>query len=168
VPEGLTVGDFRAVPEGLTVGDFRAALATTGTRLRYITASHAHWDHLDTNVLGELNKAFPGAEFLDPSFLSRHEDVMLDIGGEPVWLLKAPKHSGSDVVTVFRGVAMTGDIELGALESVTNEVPLRTRKRSMHYLASFPWRHGYHVHSIASAHLNDVRTNIHWPDLFRC
>ena len=27
-------------------------------------------------------------------------------------------------------------------------------------------RAGYHVHSIVSAHLNDVRTGVDWPKLF--
>jgi hypothetical protein len=61
---------------------------------------------------------------------------------------------------------MTGDIELGTLDSVTDEVPMRTRRRSMAWLRDFPMRQGYHVHSIISAHLNDVRTAVNWPDLF--
>jgi hypothetical protein len=70
------------------------------------------------------------------------------------------------VVTIFRGVAMTGDIELGTLESVTDEVPMRNRKQSMNRLREFPDRTGYHVHSIVSAHLDDVRVGVNWPDLF--
>ena len=61
---------------------------------------------------------------------------------------------------------MTGDIELGTLESVNDEVPMRTRKRSMNRLRDFQERTGYHVHSIVSAHLNDVRVSVRWPDLF--
>jgi len=62
---------------------------------------------------------------------------------------------------------MTGDIELGTLESVNDEVPAATRRRSMKRLREFQERTGYHVHSIVSAHLNDVRVSVWWPDLFR-
>lgn len=102
--------------------------------------------------------------FIHPA--SVRGDRRLLLGGEKVWLVAAPKHSLADVVTIFRGVAMTGDLELGTLDSVTNEVPKRIRKRSMRRLAVFCERTGYHVHSIVSAHLNDVRTSFHWPDLF--
>src|SRR5262249_21386941 len=105
------------------------------------------------------------AHFLHPSSVC--DDQLLRVGGEPVWLVKAPKHSSADVVTIFRGVAMTGDIELGMLASVNDEVPEATRRRSMQRLREFEDRTDYHVHSIVSAHLNDVRVSVKWPDLFR-
>jgi hypothetical protein len=61
---------------------------------------------------------------------------------------------------------MTGDIELGMLESVNDEVPARVKRASMRRLRDFCDRSGYRVHSIVSAHLNDVRRGVHWPDLF--
>jgi glyoxylase-like metal-dependent hydrolase (beta-lactamase superfamily II) len=152
------------VPEGLTVGNVWDALADTGTTLRYVTASHDHWDHLDRNVWGDLAGAFPKARFVHPA--SVRGDRQFQIGSEVVWLVAAPKHSLADIVTVFRGVAMTGDIELGMLASVTDEVPLATRRRSMRRLQGFEQRIGYHVHSVVSAHLNNVRLSVRWPDLF--
>jgi glyoxylase-like metal-dependent hydrolase (beta-lactamase superfamily II) len=152
------------VPEGLTVADVQQALADTGTTLRYVTASHAHWDHLDRNVWGELAGAFPKAKFVHPA--SVRGDRQFQIGNEVVWLVAAPKHSLADVVTIFRGMAMTGDIELGMLESVTQEVPQATRRRSMRRLREFPDRTGYHVHTVVSAHLNDVRVSVNWQELF--
>jgi hypothetical protein len=154
------------VPEGLTVEDVQQALVDTGTVLRYVTASHDHWDHLDRNVWGYLAGAFPRARFVHPA--SVRGDRRLQIGRETVWLVAAPKHSLADVVTMFRGVAMTGDIELETLESVSTEVPAWTRRKSMKRLGEFQDRTGYHVHSIVSAHLNDVRTAVNWPDLFAC
>jgi hypothetical protein len=53
------------------------------------------------------------------------------IGREVVWLVTAPKQSLADVVTVFRGVARTGDSELRMLESVTHEVPEHVRRTSL-------------------------------------
>ncbi len=135
-------------------------------RLRYATASHEHWDHLDTDVWSELAKAFPQTKFLHPSSL--RGERLLHLADEPLWLVKAPKHSPTDVVTVFRGVAMTGDIELGMLKSVNDEVPERVKKRSMKRLQGFCDRTSYRVHSFVSAHLNDLRQGIDWPALFAC
>jgi hydroxyacylglutathione hydrolase len=154
------------VPEGLTVDEVKSAVDRSGATLRWATASHEHWDHLDEDVWKALQEAFPKVRFLHPSKV--RGDRMLMLGGEPLWLIKAPKHSTCDVVAVFRGVAMTGDIETGTLDSVTEEVPLRTRKRSMQRLREFQERCGYHVHSTVSAHLNSVRTSVNWPELFEC
>jgi hydroxyacylglutathione hydrolase len=152
------------VPEGLAVQDVMDVLGRLGATLRYVTASHDHYDHLDPDVWDALAAAFPDAQFLHPSGV--RGDRLLRLGDEPVWLVKAPKHSLTDVVTIFRGVAMTGDIELGMLESVNDEVPSATRRRSMRRLCEFQDRTGYHVHSVVSAHLNDVRVAVRWPDLF--
>lgn len=152
------------IPEGLTVADVRAALDRLGVQLKYATASHDHWDHLDREVWGDLAAAFPKTKFIHPTAV--RGDRRLAIGKEDAWLVAAPKHSLCDVVTVFRGVAMTGDIELGTLASVNDEVPPRTKKKSMDWLRGFQDRYGYHVHSIVSAHLNDVREGICWEELF--
>lgn len=84
-----------------------------------------------------------------------------------MWLVRAAKHSADDVVTVFRGVAMTGDIELGMLASVNDEVQLPNKVRAMKWLRDFPLRTRYHIHSVVSAHLNDVRVSVRWEDLFQ-
>jgi hypothetical protein len=152
------------VPPGLTVRGVRSALRDTGASLRYAAVSHSHEDHLDPDAWDALRRAFPKAEFIHPSAVSG--DRLLDVGGEPLWLIRAAKHSADDAVTVFRGVAMTGDIELGMLASVNDEVPWPTKMRSMDRLRGFPERAGYHVHSVVSAHLNDVRVSVRWPDLF--
>jgi hypothetical protein len=152
------------VPPGVTPEIVSEALDELGATLRFVTASHEHDDHLDEDAWGALFSAFPGAKFIRPDNVKG--DRLIRLGGEPVWLVKAPKHSSTDVVTVFRGVAMTGDVELGMLESVNDEVPAATRRRSMRRLGEFQDRADYHVHSIVSAHLNDVRVAIHWPDLF--
>jgi hypothetical protein len=152
------------VPEGLTVRDVADALDRTGFSLRYVTASHDHYDHIDPEVWDALTKSFTKAKFIHP--LAVRGDRMLRIGGEPLWLVKGPKHSPCDVVTAFRGVAMTGDIELGTLDSVTDEVPAATRRRSMRRLRDFPTRTGYHVHTVVSAHLNDLRRGVDWDSLF--
>jgi len=181
------------IPPGLTVDVVKAGVETLGVGLRYVTASHLHEDHLDPSVWNALIDAFPDAEYMSPEELKG--DTSVKLGGEQLWLVKAPKHSPSDVVTIFRGVAMTGDIELGTVESVNDEVPAKTKRASMAYLRGFEQRRsfrlskrhfpeaphrrralpraplrrpapGYKVHTIVSAHLNDLRQNVNWELLF--
>jgi len=152
------------IPPGLTIDDVAAALALLGAGLRYVTASHLHEDHLDPQVWNDLTDAYPNAEFFPPEEFAG--DTRIDLGGESVWFIKAPKHSPSDTVTVFRGVAMTGDVELGTLNSVNREVSRKVKAASMEYLRGFEQRTGYRVHTIVSAHLNDFRQDVNWASLF--
>ena len=152
------------LPPGLTVEVVATGLASLGAALRYVTASHLHEDHLDPQVWNDLIDVCPDAEFFSPEEFEG--DTKIDLGGESVWFIKAPKHSPSDTVTIFRGVAMTGDIELGTLNSVNREVPRKIKAASMEYLRGFQDRTGYQVHTIISAHLNDFRQGVNWPLLF--
>ena len=154
------------VPPGLTVDDVAAGLDSIGAGLRYVTASHLHEDHLDADCWNQLQKAYKGTHFMHPTESKAGSDTLIYLGGEPIWLIKAPKHSPSDMVTVFRGVAMTGDIELGTLNSVNKEVSRATKAASMDYLRGSEDRTGYHVHTIISAHLNDFRQGVNWRSLF--
>jgi hypothetical protein len=154
------------IPPGLSVERVEAALEETDSVLKFVFASHDHWDHVDPDVWQALFDHFESATFIDPNGLANHSDWMLKLGTEPVWLIKAPKHSINDTVTVFRGVAMTGDIELQKLASGNTEVSLPRKRKSMAYLQGFPTRTGYRVHTAFSAHLNSLRRNVHWEDLF--
>lgn len=153
------------IPPGLTVEKVKCGLKNINSKLCYVIASHDHEDHFDSNVWNELQKEFPKSRFMYPRMLCKDKALLL--GGEPLWIIKAPKHSLTDVVIVFRGVAMTGDIELGQLESVNNEVYDSLKRKSMTHLRTFPNRTGYLVHTVLSAHLNDLRTSINWPELFQ-
>jgi hydroxyacylglutathione hydrolase len=150
------------VPEGLSLTDVRLALGDL--RLVLVTASHEHEDHLDVGVWEQLRTAYMRAWMLHPTDV--RSEVRLRVGGEPLWLVPAPKHSTSDVVAVFRGIAMTGDLELGTLDSVTDEVPIATRRSSFERLRGFEQRAGYRVHTVHSAHMDDLRTNIDWRSLW--
>jgi len=154
------------VPPGLTVDVVAAGLKSVGAGLRYVTASHLHEGHLDIDCWNKLEEAYVGTHFMRPTETKVGADILINLGGEPLWLIKAPKHSPSDTVTVFRGVAMTEDIELGTLDSVNEEVSRTTRAASMNYLRGFEERTGYHIHTIVSAHLNDFRQGVDWRSLF--
>lgn len=154
------------LPPGLTVKEIAAGLRTVGAGLRYVAASHLHEDHFDKRLWKELQEVYVGTHFIHPSDVNSHTEISVNIGGEPAWLIKAPKHSYEDIVTVFRGVAMTGDIELGTLDSVNDEVSSDVKAASMQFLQSFEERTGYYVHTIVSAHLNDFRQRVNWRELF--
>ncbi len=154
------------IPPGLTVAKVAAGLASVRAGLRYVTASHLHEDHFDPDVWQELRKAYVGTEFIRPTDAEAGSETLIKLGGEPVWLIKAPKHSPSDMVIAFRGVAMMGDIELGTLDSVNREVPREVKAASMEHLRGFQDRTGYRVHTMVSAHLNDFRQGVNWPQLF--
>lgn len=153
------------IPEGLKQGHVRSAIKRLDVHLCAATSSHNHEDHMDCAVWANLAYLFPHARRIRPG--SFGNELRLTLGGEPLYLISAPKHSRNDTVAVFRGVAMTGDIELNTLDSVNSEVSRLRREMSMEWLRTFEERNNYRVHSIVSAHLNDVRTNINFSDLFK-
>lgn len=83
------------VPEGLAVPDVTEALFRRGLTLRYVAASHDHYDHLDPEVWDALAAAFPEAKMLHPRTV--RGDALLHVGGEPLWLpscLPATRRTG--------------------------------------------------------------------------
>ena len=153
------------IPPHLSRNDVSQGLDSTHCKLRFVTPSHLHEDHFNEYAWNALKSTWPKATFIRPKS-GVMEDRLFDLGGEPLWLVKAPKHSPSDTVTIFRGVAMTGDIELGTLDSVNREVSRKVKAASMEYLRGFEERTGYRVHTIVSAHLNDFRQGVNWASLF--
>lgn len=160
------------LPEGLTVGEVRRGLRELGDPvLKYVTASHEHPDHLDPKLWQRLRGTPPfvdDAEFIRPRSLELWTDRLLDLGGEPLYLVRGPKHSKHDLVAVFRGCAMSGDVELGQLESVNDEVMESFRAESMDWYRGFQSRHDYRVHTVFSAHLDSLYTDADWERLFTC
>jgi glyoxylase-like metal-dependent hydrolase (beta-lactamase superfamily II) len=151
-------------PDAQLIEDAAAVVASLGARVRFIFVSHDHEDHFNSEVLRQLRKhpVFTSAKWLPPA-TNAPDATCLDLSGEPLWRIPAPKHSRTDRVTVFRGFAMTGDIELGTLDSVDREVPLKVKRKSLALLASFEREHRYQITGLISAHLNDFRQNINWP-----
>ncbi len=150
-------------PDEHLIDDAAKAVTTLGVVVKYIFVSHDHEDHLDPRLLTKMRShpPFQNAVWIAPK--PRHIGItQFDLAGEPLWLVHAPKHSLTDTVTIFRGVAMTGDIELGTLRSVNREVGKKVKEKSLAFLAAFESNHDYHIHTIISAHLNDMRQNIHW------
>lgn len=157
------------IPPGLTRSDVDRALSAVDSEVIYLGASHTHYDHFS---LGEKKKlasyCYPCC-YIGPVWKAKRHRIethKFSLGGEPLYRIFVAKHSTHDVVTVFRGVAMTGDIELGTLDSVNDEVPIALKRKSFARLARFEEENNYRVHTVVSAHLNDVRENVDWRSLF--
>ena len=153
-------------PDESLIARAAEVVASLDLKVRFIFASHDHEDHLDRLILRELRSqpAFAAARWITPK-PSETGVTGLMLGGEPLWLVHAPKHSLTDTVTVFRGFAMAGDIELGTLDSVNTEVGTQMRLQSLSFLAAFERQHNYRIRGLVSAHLNDFRENISWEQV---
>lgn len=159
----------------------RRGAEALGAEVRYLLCSHSHLDHFSRPTLRRMRSAFPlavpvlqagfrtvvgidrGVRFFDA------EDH-LSLGGEPLHLVHAPKHSPTDTMVFFRGAACTGDWELGTVRTVHDgnplfRVPVATRVRSCERLMEFPGRSNYAVHRVFSVHGTDRRENVDFAAL---
>ncbi len=144
--------------------------------VEYLLCTHAHHDHFNRKTWQELQRVFPTAttvlheEFRHllgdnrrvEYFTSTHT---LDIGGEPLHLIHAPKHSMSDTMIIFKGSACTGDWELNTLKSAHDDkpryrVPTEIKRESVKKMTTFERDYNYRVHTVYSAHANDFRQDI--------
>jgi hydroxyacylglutathione hydrolase len=147
--------------------------------VKYLLCTHSHLDHFSTRTWSKLREAFPRAETcLQLGFQSslasaepvRFFDDMLnlDLAGEPLFLVHAPKHSQSDTMVIFRGAACTGDWELGTIRSVHDwtrfcAVPRARKLEAIARMERFPAENNYHIHRVFSVHANDKREGIDFP-----
>ena len=145
-------------PDKEWVSKTRQALEELGQpTVLFISETHEHWDHRNKRRT-EFTWTVPL-----PTVCGDH---LFGIGGEPLWIVTCPKHSLTDRVFIFRGTALTGDWELGQLESPNEEVPVETKLQSLEFLAGFEERHSYKIHTLISSHLNDLRFEIpNWRDI---
>lgn len=145
--------------------------------------SHSHLDH--AGALAPFVEAFPEAtltlherQVADAGFhwiirptlprAARAEVhaaplVELSLAGEPLFLIHAPKHSWHDVMVVFRGAMITGDWWLGPGDPNPSRIPEEVCCASVERLLEFS-RH-YRIHTIISAHANDIRRDLHFGGL---
>jgi glyoxylase-like metal-dependent hydrolase (beta-lactamase superfamily II) len=155
--------------------DAARAAGALGVTVKYLLCTHTHHDHFSAGTFRQMRERFPGAEPVLQSGFRKAEDgpgtryfddhFALGIGGEPLYLLHAPKHSQTDTMVLFRGAVCTGDWELGTVRTVNERVPVETRLRSCARVIDFVRHANYRVHRVYSVHANDRRENIDFPAL---
>ncbi len=149
--------------------------AERGLNITAATVTHAHIDH--AYGLPYFRLLLPEARFvaLRATALTYGEGLFdlvfeegpleLSVGGEPLILLDAPKHSWEDVLVFFRGWMCSGDWSLGPYPDCNSIVPTAVKIETMEKVLEFVRRRPYHVHTISSAHGNELRRNVDLPAL---
>ncbi|MEQ8188879.1 MAG: MBL fold metallo-hydrolase [Candidatus Eremiobacterota bacterium] len=143
---------------------------------KYAFLSHTHWDHSNSLTLFRLE--FPRTRFVahtsfykDPYmqfFIKNYKstnghnglfDEVFDgfcwageLGGEPIFLIHAPKHSPSDLMVIFRGAMITGDWNIGDIRDCNNLVPVRQKLVSINNLEEIVSHLDYNIHMLFSGH----------------
>jgi hydroxyacylglutathione hydrolase len=74
------------------------------------------------------------------------------LGGEPIHMIYAPKHSYTDHLILFRGAMITGDWFLGDLRDCNAIVSPQHKRIAIERAAEVVRELGYHVHMMFSAH----------------
>lgn len=146
-------------------------LREQGLRPKMLLATHAHWDHVGGYV--GFRRRFRKVPLVaHASFLSGRRRatsrehffdgraVELDLDGEPLYLVHAPKHSPQDTLVVYRGTVCTGDWTIGAMPDCTDLVPRHRKVESLRFLRGFLAERRYRVHTLYSVHGNDLRRGI--------
>ncbi len=156
-------------------GDVANCAHELGVAVKYLLCTHTHHDHFSTTTFRQMRERFPWAEPVFHNDFRRAADeacvryfddrITLSIGGEPLHLIHAPKHSQTDTIVIFRGAACTGDWELGTVRTVNERVPVETRVRSCDRVIAFVRESGYRVHRVYSVHANDRREGVDFPAL---
>lgn len=150
--------------------------------LKYCMISHPHWDHCHSmpRFRNRFPQAeFVGhSSFLDDSyfrFVMRnlafkrghgfiHGGRMLFdyfiegdfwtgyVGGEPLHVIYAPKHSYGDLMIIYKGAMITGDWFIGDLKDCNGLVKSRDKIISIDRVIKKVRQLNYHVHMLFSAH----------------
>ncbi len=149
---------------------------------KYGFVTHPHWDHTFTlphfrvkfpQTAFVCHKSFiedPYIKFMKRNIRKiRHKNVKSshfrffdevfesilwkgEIGGEPIYLIHAPKHSYGDVLIVFKGAMITGDWYIGDIIDCNDIVSKSDKINSINKVISTVQNLNYHIHMLFSAH----------------
>jgi len=89
------------------------------------------------------------------------------LGGEPIHLIHAPKHSYTDHLIVFRGAMITGDWFLGDLRDCNAIVRPQDKVRAIQMATQAVSHLGYHVHMLFSAHGDCLFYDVDFYEMMR-
>ena len=89
------------------------------------------------------------------------------LGGEPIHMIYAPKHSYTDHLIIFRGAMITGDWFLGDLRDCNAIVRPDDKIRSIQRAAAVVAGLNYHVHMLFSGHGDCLFYRVDFFDMMR-
>jgi glyoxylase-like metal-dependent hydrolase (beta-lactamase superfamily II) len=156
---------------------------------KYAFVSHSHWDHCYSLPL--FRGKFPHTCFLahnsffsDPymKYVLRtmsdknckyglYDEVFYgdywqgELGGEPIFIIYAPKHSYSDLMIIFRGAMITGDWYIGDIQDCNPLVKREDKIRSITKLQHIIHEMNYNVHMLFSAHGDSLFYNADFQEI---
>ena len=150
------------------------AVKSLNVSVKFILCTHNHGDHLSEETLSKMRALFPrasvylqkGCQDVISSRWGIHwfkDELKLDLGGEPLYLVHAPKHSDTDTMIIFRGTICTGDWELGTIRSVHDGwsgITEVEKNASIDCLLEFVSKNHYHIHQTFSVHANDRKEQV--------
>ncbi len=152
-------------------------LIEEGYNVRFLLSSHSHWDHFSLRTLQDFHKKFPTAmlylscqyQHIPPTIPTTYfqNETVLDLGGEPLYLVHAPKHSLEDTIVIFRGTAMMGDWELNTIYSVHNDVTIEKRRISIERMMEFEKEKNYKIKRTFANHGNERRDEVDFTELMK-
>lgn len=138
-------------------------------QVKYALITHAHYDHCAS--LLHFRRAFPRTTFVahrsvahspsmqrwfgPPDYLDEVFDEGLwssHLGGEPLHVIYAPKHSYTDHLVFFRGAVIAGDWVLGDLRDCNAFVSIEHKLESIARVRGILRRLDYGVHMAFSGH----------------
>jgi hydroxyacylglutathione hydrolase len=165
----------------------KRCLKSIGADLKYALISHAHIDHCQS--LASFRETFQKTQFVahrsqvDNSMVARlawsagyrpydifdhvfdHDIQVLDLNGEPLVLIHAPKHSASDVMMFYRGTALTGDWYMGDLKDCNALVHPAQKIESINRVQFWLHKLDYQVTRAFSGHGDCLLMDVDFPKL---
>lgn len=116
------------------------------------------------------SKNFPHASIVNNGvliFCFQDEIFKTNLDGEPLFLIRAPKHSWSDTLIIFRGTMISGDWWLGPGDPNKNRIPESIVDESINRVIEFINNTGYIIKNVFSVHANEFRRDIDIIDLLK-
>lgn len=114
------------------------------------------------------SKNFPQASIINNGviiFCFQEEIFCTNLDAEPLYLIRAPKHSWSDTLIVFRGTMISGDWWLGPGDPNNNKIPETVINESINRVIDFINNTGHIIKNVFSVHANEFRRNINIIEL---
>ena len=84
----------------------------------------------------------------------------LELGGEPLYLIYAPKHSYEDTMIVFKGAMITGDWVIGPYPDCNDLVATGDKIRSIDRILNILKELDYNIHMLFSVHGDNLMYNV--------